>query len=152
MSLLWENVGGRGSTQPDSGGFCVKKLAFILIFATPSLPVGSPAMAQAADSGGATGLPLEVTRDGKIIYGGDVVYECASVGSGIVMPAENPSPETRAELERTNERAIELCTQAGFPPAGTEGDALPETGGYPPTAWAALAAAASLVLMRQFVR
>jgi hypothetical protein len=102
--------------------------------------------------GGATGLPLEVTKDGKLIYGGDVVYECASVGSGIVMPAENSSPETRAELERTNERAIELCTDAGFPPAGTEGDALPETGGYPPIAWAALAAAASLVLMRRFVR
>jgi hypothetical protein len=130
----------------------VKKLALILSVVTLSLSVGPPAMAQTTNPGGATGLPLEVTKDGKLIYGGDVVYECASVGSGIVMPAENSSPETRAELERTNERAIELCTDAGFPPAGTEGDALPETGGYPPIAWAALAAAASLVLMRRFVR
>jgi hypothetical protein len=75
---------------------------------------GRQATAQTADPRGATGLPLEVTKDGKLIYGGDVVYECAIVGSGIVIPAENSSPETRAELERTNERAIELCTEAGF--------------------------------------
>ena len=130
----------------------MKKSLLILIFVTLSSSVGSPAMAQTADPGGTNGLPLEVTEDGKLIYGGDVVYECAIVGSGIVMPAENSSPETRAELERTNERAIELCTEAGFPPAGTEGDALPETGGHPPIAWAALAAAASFVLVRRFVR
>jgi hypothetical protein len=152
MSLLWENVGGRGSTQPDGGGCRVKKLPLILIFVALSLPVGSPATAQTADPGGAIGSPLEVTKDGELIYGGDVVYECAIVGAGIVMPAENSSPETRAELERTNRQAIELCTEAGFPPAGTEADALPETGGYPPIAWAALAAAASFVLMRRFVR
>jgi hypothetical protein len=130
----------------------VKKLLLILVFVTLSLSVGWPAMAQTADPGGTTGSPLEVTENGKLIYGGDVVYECAIVGSGIVMPAENSSPETRAELERTNRRAIELCTKAGFPPAGTEGDALPETGGYPPVAWAALAVASSLVLLRRFVR
>jgi hypothetical protein len=130
----------------------VKKLLLIPIFVTLSFWVGSPVMAQTADPGGTNGLPLEVTEDGKLIYGGDVVYECAIVGSGIVMPAENSSPETRTELERTNERAIELCTEAGFPPAGTEGDVLPETGGYPPIAWAALAVAASFVLMRRFVR
>jgi hypothetical protein len=130
----------------------VKKLAWTLIFVALSLSGGSPAMAQAANPGSTIGSPLEVTEDGKLIYGGDVVYECASVGSGIVMPAENSSPETRAELERTNERAIELCTEAGFPPAGTEGDALPETGGHPPIAWAALAAAASFVLLRRIVR
>lgn len=133
-------------------GCRVKKLAWILIFVALSLSGGSPAMAQAANPGGPVGSPLEVTEDGKLIYGGDVVYECAIVGSGIVMLAENSSPETRAELERTNELAIELCTQAGFPPAGTEGEALPETGGYSPVACAALAAAASFVLMRRFVR
>ncbi len=130
----------------------MKKLLLILILVALSSSVGSPATAQSANPGDATGLPLEVTNDGKLIYGGDVVYECASVGSGIVMPAQNSSPETRAELERTNERAIELCTEAGFPPAGIEGDALPETGGHPPIAWSALAAAASFVLMRRFVR
>jgi hypothetical protein len=130
----------------------VKKLALILISVALSSSVGSPATAQTANPGGATGSPLEVTKDGKLIYGGDVVYECAIVGSGIVMPAENSSPETRAELERTNERAIELCTEAGFPPAGTQGDTLPETGGSSPIAWAALALAASLVLVRRFGR
>ena len=152
MSLLWENVGGRGSTQPNGGGSRVKKLASVLIFVALSLWVGSPATAQTANPGGATGSPLEVTKDGMLIYGGDVVYECATVGSGIVMPADNSSPETRAELERTNKRAVELCTEAGFPPAGTEGDALPETGGYPPMAWAVLTVAAGFVLMRRFVR
>lgn len=130
----------------------MKELVSILIFVALSLSGGSPAMAQADNPGGTIGFPLEVTEDGKLIYGGDVVYECESVGSGIVMPAGNSSPETRAELERTNERAIELCTKAGFPPAGTEGDTLPETGGYPPTAWAVLAVVAGFVMMRRFVR
>jgi hypothetical protein len=102
--------------------------------------------------GGTNGSTLEVTKDGKLIYDADVVYECAIVASGIVMPAENSSPETRAELERANERAIELCTEAGFPPAGTAGDALPETGGYAPIARAALAVAVSFVLLRRIVR
>jgi hypothetical protein len=70
----------------------VKKSLLILIFVTLSSPVGSPAMAQTAGPGGTNGSPLEVTKDGKLIYGGDVVYECAIVGSGIVMPAENSSP------------------------------------------------------------
>jgi hypothetical protein len=130
----------------------VKKSVPILIFVALSLSGGSPAIAQVADPEGTPGSPLEVTEDGKLIYGGDVVYECAIVGSGIVMPAENSSPEPRAELGRTNRRAIELCTEAGFPPAGTEGDALPETGGYTPIACAALAFATSFVLMRRFVR
>ena len=130
----------------------MKKVVSILILVALSLSGGSPATAQVANPEGTPGSPLEVTEDGKLIYGGDVVYQCATVGSGIVMPAENSSPETRAELQRTNEQAIELCTEAGFPPAGTEGDELPETGGYTPIACAALAVATSFVLMRRFVR
>jgi hypothetical protein len=52
----------------------VKKLALILISVALSSSVGSPATAQTANPGGATGSPLEVTKDGKLIYGGDVVY------------------------------------------------------------------------------
>ena len=125
----------------------MKKLAAILVFVALSLSVGSPAIAQTANSGATTGSPLEVTENGRLIYGGDVVHECESVGPGIVMPAENSSPETRAELKGTNEQAIELCTKAGFPPAGTEGDALPQIGGNSPIACAVVAVAASFVLI-----
>ena len=130
----------------------MKKSASILIFVAPSLSGGSPAMARAASPGVTIGFPLEVTEDGKLIYGGDSVYACESVGAAITMPAGSSIPETRAESRRTNERAIELRTEAGFPPAGTEGDALPETGGYPPVACAAVAIVTSFVLMRRFVR
>ncbi len=109
-------------------------------------------MAQTANPEDTTGFPLEVTEDGKLIYGGDVVYDCGSVGAGIVMPAENSSPETRAELERTNERAIDLCTEAGFPPAGTVNDTLPDTGGASLEAIAAVGFATSFVWIRRIVR
>ncbi len=130
----------------------MRKLASVLIFVALSLSIGSPAITQTANLEGATGFPLEVTKDGKLIYGGDVVYKCESVGSGIVIPAENSSPETRAELERTNERAIDLCTEAGFSPAGTGDDALPDTGGTFLAAFVAVGVATSLVCIRRIVR
>ncbi len=129
----------------------MKKFASMLIIAAFLLTLGSPAAAQADVLEGSAGSPLEVTEDGKLIYGGDVVYECESVGSGIVMPAENSSPETRVELERTNERAIELCTEAGFPPAGTGNDALPDTGGASLAAFAAIGVVTSFVWIRRIV-
>lgn len=92
----------------------------MLTIAAVLLAFGSPAAAQLADPEKPGGSPLEVTDDGKIIYGGDVAYECASVGSGIVMPAPNSDSKTRAALKRTNEQAIELCTEAGFPPSDSE--------------------------------
>lgn len=130
----------------------MKKFASMLIFVALLLSVGSPAMAQTAIPEDTTSFPLDVTEDGKLIYGGDIAYECASVGSGIVMPAENSSPETRAELERTNELAIDLCTEAGFPPAGTGDDALPDTGGASLAAFAAVGFATSFVWIRRIVR
>lgn len=130
----------------------MKKFASMSIIAVLLLTLGSPAAAQADVLEGSAGSPLEVTEDGKLIYGGDVVYECASVGSGIVMPAENSSPETRAELERTNERAIRLCTEAGFPPAGAGDDALPDTGGASLAAFAVLGVATGFVWIRRIVR
>ena len=130
----------------------MKKLASVLIIVTLSLSIGSPATAQTVNPESTTGSPLEVTGDGKLIYGGDVVYECESVGSGIVIPAENSSPETRAKLERTNEQAIELCSEAGFPPAGTGDDTLPETGGASLAAFVAVGVAASLGCICRVVR
>ena len=130
----------------------MKKLASVLVFLTLWSSVGSPAVARTVNPEGTTGLPLEVTNDGKLIYGGDVVYECESVGSGIVIPAENSSPETRAGLERTNERAIGLCTEAGFPPAGTGDDALPDTGGASLAALVGVGVGTSLVCIRRIAR
>lgn len=96
----------------------MKKPLIVLVLVTALLTFATPAPAQLYVPGEPAPPLLEVTEDGKLIYGGDVAYECESVGSGIVMPAPNSSPETRAELQRTNEKAVKLCTEAGFPPAG----------------------------------
>ena len=130
----------------------MKKFASMLLIATLLLTLGSPAATQADVLEGSGGSPLELTEDGTLLYGGDVVYECASVGSGIVMPAEDSSPETRAELERTNERAIELCTEAGFPPAGTGDYALPDTGGASLATSAAVGVVTGFVWIRRIFR
>ena len=134
----------------------MKQFLAALAATTAVLMCGSPAFAQSEGyvdvPGGSPPPLLEVTKSGRLIYGGDVSYECAIVGSGIVMPDENSSPETRAELERTNERAVALCTEAGFPPAGTGHEALPDTGGGPLVAVAAVGFAASLLCIRRIVR
>ena len=134
----------------------MKQYLAALVTVTALLACGSPAFAQSegyvAGAGGNPPPLLEVTGDGSLVYGGDVSYQCESVGSGIVGPAANSSRATRSELERTNERAIRLCTEAGFPPAGTRDAALSETGGASLATLAVLGTATGFVLMRRTVR
>lgn len=152
MRTLWEDAVGAEALATGPRRTLVGRAALVLTVAAIFWALGSPAAAQAAGSERPVGSPLEVTEDGKLIYGGDVVYECASIGSGIVMPAPNSSAKTRAELKRTNEEAVELCTESGYAPAGTEDDTLPNTGGPYPAALVFVAVVAGFLLLRQTVR
>ena len=134
----------------------MKKLLTLLI-AMATLPTfASSALAQSEGDVFVPGEPapplLEVTEDGTLIYGGDVVIACEEVGSGIVVPGADSSPATRARLERTNMRAIAMCTEAGFPPSGTEDAALPDTGAISLTGLAAASLLTSGVLIRRVLR
>lgn len=111
----------------------MKKVLTALVAMAALQTFDSPALAQSEGYVYIPGEPgpplLEVTEDGTLIYGGDVAIACEDMGSGIVTPGDDSSAATRAALERTNERAIEMCTEAGFPPSGSDAARLPETGG-----------------------
>lgn len=59
-----------------------------------------------------------VTKDGMLFYQGDIAVDCRSLLQAV---------EERNEVV---ERAVEVCTNAGFPPEGSEA-MLPESGGLP---------------------
>ena len=86
----------------------------------------------------------EVTDDGALIYGGDVVYQCEALVSlgAPAKPGDEDVTEDGAAVEPLTREAVELCAEAGFPPAGAvleapaspvasagPDGALPETGG-----------------------
>ena len=123
---------------------------------TALLVFGSSALAQANGDVFIPGEPppplLEVTEDGTLIYDGDVVFACKDVGSGIVVPGADSRAVTRKSLERTNERAIEMCTEAGFPPSGTESVVLPDTGGGSLAGFAAVWVLTGYILIRRALR
>jgi hypothetical protein len=112
----------------------------------------------------------EVTEDGALVYGGDVVYGCGGlVALGApAKPGGEDVTEDGAVVEPLTREAVELCAEAGFPPAGAilkapassnasssapdaaggpdEGqpdDALPGTGGPDPLALTLAALASS---------
>jgi len=111
--------------------------------------------------------PYEVTEDGDLIYGGDVGFECEDLVR-MGAPAKPGTGDVVAGggvVEPLTREAVELCAEAGFPPAGAvvgapalsnapdaaggpdarRDDALPETGGPDPLALI-LAAVASLAV------
>lgn len=101
----------------------------------------------------------EVTEDGALIYGGDVVYQCEALVSlgAPAKPGDEDVTEDGAVVEPLTREAVELCAEAGFLPAGAvleapaspvasagPDGALPETGG-PSLPVPLLAAAAALL-------
>ena len=64
--------------------------------------------------------PYSIQEDGTLIYEGDMVYTCDD------LPRLIGDPELP-----TARRALERCTELGFLPS-TEGETLPDTGGFPP--------------------
>ena len=101
----------------------------------------------------------EVTEDGALIYGGDAVYQCEALVSlgAPAKPGDEDVTEDGAVMEPLTREAVELCAEAGFPPAGAvleapaspvasagPDGALPETGG-PSLPVPLLAAAAALL-------
>jgi hypothetical protein len=163
-------------------------LAALLVFAAVT-PATALAFAQGTSArGGQLALPegsmaprdegslyrgaYEVTEDGALVYGGDVVYGCGElVALGApAKPGGEDVTEDGAVVEPLTREAVELCAEAGFPPAGAvleapassgpsssasassggldEGqpdDALPETGGPDPLASVLAAVACSAV-------
>jgi LPXTG-motif cell wall-anchored protein len=86
--------------------------------------LASPAMAQEEHGGepvytSQEGPGYEVYEDGTFVIGGDVVGNCGAVLQETRQTGRDPSPEIL--------RQVEVCTEAGFPPRGSE--SLPETGG-----------------------
>ena len=162
-------------------------LAALLVFAAAAMAT-SPASAQGTPAHGGQFAPpegykaprdegslyrgaYEVTEDGALVYGGDVVYGCGGlVALGApAKPGGEDVTEDGAVVEPLTREAVELCAEAGFPPVGAvleatapsdapstasaaadgadegQSDALPETGGPDPRALilAALASSAA---------
>ena len=88
------------------------------------LSAAPPALADIAE-----GAPLppeyEVTEDGTLIIGGDVLVDCRAVGT----PDDNaPSnPQVQAEINQAVEEERQACREAGFPTYGD--DPLPAESG-----------------------
>ena len=113
----------------------VVTLAALLALATPAYPqVSSEDLA--ADEEGNLVAPrppeYQVTEDGTLIVGGDVLVRCAEVGLGDDPPGAD-DPAIRAQIERSLREAAQACQAAGFATATDDSlEALPETGGAPP--------------------
>ncbi len=113
----------------------VVTLAALLALATPAFPQTS-SMDLAADEEGNLVAPhppeYQVTEDGTLIIGGDVLVRCAEVGLDDY-PLGADDPVVRAQIERSLRESARACRAAGFPTAADDSlGALPETGGAPP--------------------
>ncbi len=86
-----------------------------LVFASPAIGQGKPVFTSQEGPG------YEVFKDGTLVIGGDVVGHCSAVGQSARQTGTAPGPELL--------RQVDICTEAGFPPRGS--DALPDTGGPP---------------------
>ena len=67
----------------------------------------------------------EATKDGDLIYGGDVIYRCedlVKMGAPAMGAPAKPGPEEKtingSIVEPLTREAVELCARAGFPPDG----------------------------------
>ena len=116
-------------------------LAVLLALATPAFPQPS-SMDLAADEEGNLVAPgpseYQVTEDGTLIIGGDVLVDCAEVGI-VDETLERATPAVRAQEGEARNEAIRSCRTAGFSTAANVPlVALPETGGAPPLLLAGL--------------
>lgn len=93
----------------------------LLLSAFATLLLTTPAVAQEKVFSTREGQGYEVFEDGMIIIGGDVVGDCPSLLEDAREMGTAGSPQTSME--------VEVCTEAGFPPRGS--DALTDTGGFP---------------------
>ena len=132
----------------------VVTLAATLALATPAYPQTS-SMDLAADEEGDLVAPrppeYQVTEDGILIIGGDVLMDCSAVGI-VDETLDRATPAVRAQEEEARNEAIRSCRVAGFSTAADVSSvALPETGGTPPpllTGLLLLAGAVGLVALR----
>lgn len=90
-------------------------LASPAVAVAQGLPKGDPAYTSQE------GLGYEVYEDGTLIIGGDVLGSCDTVLQEVQQTGAKPTQEIL--------RQVEVCTEAGFPPPGSE--SLPETSGPP---------------------
>ena len=126
-----------------------------------ALPEGS---APVLDEGSLYSGPYEVTEDGDLIFGGDVVYGCEDLGrfGAPTTPGSGDATLRGVPVEPLTREAVELCTRAGFSPsqdeAATTGappqydgrtpaPVLPTTGGLDPLPTAAALFALTGVLL-----
>ena len=120
----------------------VVTLAALLVLATPAYPqvVGSEGLA-ADEEGNLVGPrppEYQVTEDGTLIVGGDVLVKCVEVGLDDYPPGAD-DPAVRVQIERSPRESARACRAAGFATATEDSlEALPETGGAPPLLLAGL--------------
>lgn len=100
-----------------------------------ALPEGAP---PEINGGSLYSGPYEVTKDGDLIYGGDVRYGCEDLPRFAALAEQDPEGAGGESEDAFLKDAIGLCAEAGFPPEGATSpaapavpsvDALPTTGG-----------------------
>ncbi|MGB3635690.1 MAG: hypothetical protein WA982_16765 [Rubrobacteraceae bacterium] len=104
-------------------------LILFALFVTPIAPASAQDVVREAptetatperDDGSLYSGAYVATEDGSLIYGGDVVYQCEDLVR-LGAPAKSGSREPSINgtvLEPLTREAVELCAEAGFPPAG----------------------------------
>lgn len=97
----------------------VSSLLLTVFLATPAVAQGDPRGEPVFESQEGSGY--EIYEDGTFVIGGDVIGSCDAVLQETQQTGTQPSGEVL--------RQVEICTEAGFPPEGSE--SLPETGGPP---------------------
>ena len=133
-------------------------LAVLLVLAPPVYAQLSISDLAADEDGNLVGPrppEYEVTEDGTLVIGGDVLVPCSDVGSP-ADPSElrGATQQAKAQMEQARRENIRACEAAGFgtaagtPPGGAptqvaSASALPETGG----SGAPVAALAPLALL-----
>jgi LPXTG-motif cell wall-anchored protein len=72
----------------------------------------------------------QVTEDGTLIVGGDVLLDCRTLGIDDIPPTASPS--ARTEIKQTVKEQAAVCRANGFPPAEPLSfqQTLPDTGGF----------------------